>query len=168
MATVSLAGNPINNKGNLPSVGSIAPNFELTKDDLSDVTLNDYKGSRLIMNIFHSIDTGTCAASVRQFNKEASELDNVKILCISKDLPFAMARFCGAEGIENVETLSHFRDGNFGINYNLTYTDGPIRGLLARSIIVLDENAKILHTEQVYEVVEEPNYKAALEALMDA
>lgn len=168
MATVSLAGNPINTKGNLPSVGSIAPNFELTKDDLSDVTLNDYKGSRVIMNIFHSIDTGTCAASVRQFNKEASELDNVKILCISKDLPFAMARFCGAEGIENVETLSDFRDGNFGINYNLTYTDGPIRGLLARSIIVLDENAKILHTEQVYEVVEEPNYKAALEALMDA
>ena len=168
MATVSLAGNPINTKGNLPSVGSIAPNFELTKDDLSDVTLNDYKGSRVIMNIFHSIDTGTCAASVRQFNKEASELDNVKILCISKDLPFAMARFCGAEGIDNVETLSDFRDGNFGINYNLTYTDGPIRGLLARSIIVLDENAKILHTEQVYEVVEEPNYKAALEALIDA
>ena len=168
MATVSLAGNPINTKGNLPSVGSIAPNFELTKDDLSDVTLNDYKGSRVIMNIFHSIDTGTCAASVRQFNEEASELDNVKILCISKDLPFAMARFCGAEGIDNVETLSDFRDGNFGINYNLTYTDGPIRGLLARSIIVLDENAKILHTEQVYEVVEEPNYKAALEALIDA
>lgn len=167
MATVSLNGNAINTKGNLPSIGSKAPNFELTKDDLSDVTLDNYKGTRVIMNIFHSIDTGTCAASVRQFNQEASELENVKILCISKDLPFAMARFCGAEGIENVETLSDFRDGNFGDNYNLTYTDGPIKGLLARSIVVLDENGDILHTEQVHEVVEEPNYKAALEALYD-
>ena len=167
MATVSLNGNPINTKGNLPSIGSKAPNFELTKDDLSDVTLDNYKGTRVIMNIFHSIDTGTCAASVRQFNQEASELENVKILCISKDLPFAMARFCGAENIENVETLSDFRDGNFGDNYNLTYIDGPIKGLLARSIIVLDENGVIVHTEQVHEVVEEPNYKAALEALYD-
>jgi len=167
MATVSLNGNPINTKGNLPSIGSKAPNFELTKDDLSDVTLDNYKGSRVIMNIFHSIDTGTCAASVRQFNQEASELENVKILCISKDLPFAMARFCGAENIENVETLSDFRDGNYGDNYNLTYIDGPIKGLLARSIIVLDENGVILHTEQVHEVVEEPNYKAALESLYD-
>jgi len=167
MATVSLKGNLINTKGNLPEVGSQAPNFQLAKDDLSDVTLDDYKGSRIIMNIFHSIDTGTCAASVRQFNQEASELDNVKILCISMDLPFAMARFCGAEGIDNVETLSDFRDGNFGDNYNLTYVDGPIKGLLARSIVVLDENAKVLYTEQVYEVVEEPNYKAALEALLD-
>ena len=164
MATVSLKGNLINTKGSLPEVGSQAPNFELTKDDLSDVSLDNYKGSRVIMNIFHSIDTGTCAQSVRQFNEEASELENVKILCISKDLPFAMARFCGAEGIENVETLSDFR-GNFGDNYNLTYIDGPIKGLLARSIVVLDENGKILHTEQVHEVVEEPNYKAALEAL---
>ncbi|MEJ2113871.1 MAG: thiol peroxidase [Flavobacteriaceae bacterium] len=114
MATVTLKGNPINTKGNLPSVGSKAPNFELSKDNLSDVTLDDYKGSRVIMNIFHSIDTGTCAASVRQFNKKASDLENVKILCISKDLPFAMSRFCGAEGIENVETLSDFRNGNFG------------------------------------------------------
>jgi len=167
MATVSLNGNPINTKGNLPSIGSKAPNFELTKDDLSDVTLDNYKGSRVIMNVFHSIDTGTCAASVRQFNQEASDLENVKILCISKDLPFAMARFCGAENIENVETLSDFRDGNYGDNYNLTYIDGPIKGLLARSIIVLDENGVILHTEQVHEVVEEPNYKAALESLYD-
>ena len=167
MATVSLKGNLINTKGNLPSIGSKAPNFELAKDDLSDVTLDNYKGSRVIMNIFHSIDTGTCAASVRQFNQEASNLENVKILCISKDLPFAMARFCGAENIENVETLSDFRDGNYGDNYNLTYIDGPIKGLLARSIIVLDENGVILHTEQVHEVVEEPNYKAALESLYD-
>ena len=167
MATVSLKVTPINTKGSLPSIGSQAPNFELSKDDLSDVSLDNYKGSRVIMNIFHSIDTGTCAASVRQFNQEAAELDNTKVLCISKDLPFAMARFCGAEGIENVETLSDFRNGNFGDNYNLTYIDGPIKGLLARAIIVLDENGVVLHSEQVHEVVEEPNYKAALEALLD-
>jgi thiol peroxidase len=165
MATVSLKGNAINTKGELPSIGSQAPDFELAASDLSNKTLSDYKGSRVIMNIFHSIDTGTCAASVRQFNQEASELENTKVLCISKDLPFAMSRFCGAEGIDNVETLSDFRDGNFGEAYNLTYVDGPIRGLLARSIVVLDENGKILYTEQVHEVVEEPNYKAALEVL---
>lgn len=165
MATLSLKGTTINSKGNLPEIGSQAPDFELAAVDLSNKTLSDYKGSRIIMNIFHSIDTGTCAASVRQFNKEASELENTKVLCISKDLPFAMSRFCGAEGIKNIENLSDFRDGNFGENYNLTYIDGPIRGLLARAIIVLDENGKVLYTEQVQEVVEEPNYKAALEVL---
>ena len=168
MATVTLKGNPINTLGDMPAVGSQAPDFELAAANLSNKTLSDYKGSRVIMNIFHSIDTGVCAASVRQFNQEVNELENTKVLCISMDLPFAMARFCGAEGLDNVETLSDFRDGNFGKNYNLTYVDGPIRGLLARSIIVLDENGKVLHTEQVQEVVEEPNYKAALEALMDA
>lgn len=165
MATVSLKGNAINTKGELPKIGSQAPDFELAAADLSNKKLGDYKGSRVVMNIFHSIDTGTCAASVRQFNQEASKLKNTKILCVSKDLPFAMSRFCSAEGIDNVEILSDFRDGNFGENYNLTYIDGPIRGLLARSIIVLDENGKILHTEQVHEVVEEPNYKAALSTL---
>ncbi|WP_299557222.1 thiol peroxidase [Seonamhaeicola sp.] len=165
MATLSLKGTAIHSKGDLPEVGSQAPDFELAAADLSNKTLSDYKGSRVIMNIFHSIDTGTCAASVRQFNQEASELENTKVLNISKDLPFAMSRFCAAEGIENVENLSDFRDGNFGDTYNLTYVDGPIRGLLARAIVVLDENGKILHTEQVQEVVEEPNYKAALEAL---
>lgn len=168
MAEVTLKGNPIHTLGDLPSVGSKAPDFELAADNLSDKTLNDYSGSRVIMNIFHSIDTGVCAASVRQFNEKANKLDNTKILCISKDLPFALARFCGAEGLDNVEVLSDFRDGNFGTNYNLTYIDGPIRGLLARSIIVLDENGTVLHTEQVQEVVEEPNYKAALEALANA
>lgn len=165
MATVILKGTTINTKGELPKVGSQAPEFELAATDLSNKTLSDYKGTRVIMNIFHSIDTGTCAASVRQFNEEANELENTKILNISKDLPFAMSRFCASEGLNNVENLSDFRDGNFGENYNLTYVDGPIRGLLARSIVVLDETGKILHTEQVYEVVEEPNYKAALEAL---
>lgn len=165
MAILSLKGTPINSKGELPKIGESAPDFELAAADLSNKTLNDYKGHRVIMNIFHSIDTGTCAASVREFNKQASALENTKILCISKDLPFAMSRFCGAEGIENVETLSDFRDGNFGDTYNLTYIDGPIRGLLARSIIILDENGKITYTEQVQSVTEEPNYKAALEAL---
>lgn len=165
MATLSLKGTAINTKGDLPEVGSQAPEFELAATDLSNKTLSDYKGTRVIMNIFHSIDTGTCAASVRQFNEDANELENTKILNISKDLPFAMSRFCAAEGLNNVENLSDFRDGSFGDNYNLTYIDGPIRGLLARSIVVLDENGKILHTEQVHEVVKEPNYKAALEAL---
>ena len=168
MAEVSLKGNAIHTLGDLPQVGTKAPDFELAADNLSDKTLSDYQGSKVIMNIFHSIDTGTCAASVRQFNQEASELENTKVLCISNDLPFAMARFCGAEGLENVETLSDFRDGNFGKSYNLTYVDGPIRGLLARAIIVLDENGTVVYTEQVYEVVEEPNYKAALESLMNA
>ncbi|WP_242094739.1 thiol peroxidase [Aestuariivivens sediminicola] len=165
MAILSLKGNTIHSKGDLPQVGEKAPDFELAASDLSDKTLSDYKGHRVIMNIFHSIDTGTCAASVRAFNKKASELPNTKILCISKDLPFAMSRFCGAEGIDNVEVLSDFRDGNFGEAYNLTYIDGPIRGLLARSIIILDEDGTILYTEQVQEVVEEPNYDAAIEAL---
>lgn len=167
MAQVTLKGNPINTIGNLPEVGSKAPDFELTKTDLSNVTLKDYLGSKLILNIFHSIDTGTCAQSVRQFNLEASELENTKVLCISKDLPFAMARFCGAEGIENVDMLSDFRDGNFGLNYGLTFADEPLRGLLSRSIIVLNENGTVMHTEQVQEVVEEPNYKASLYALLD-
>jgi len=165
MANVTLKGNPIHTIGNLPEVGSKAPNFELAKLDLSNVSLNDYKGQRLILNIFHSIDTGTCAQSVIKFNKDASALENTKILCISKDLPFAQSRFCGAEGIENVEMLSDFRDSNFGNAYNLLFADGPVRGLLSRSIIILDENATVLYTEQVSEVVEEPNYKAALDAL---
>ena len=166
MAELTLKGNPIHTLGELPAVGSKAPDFELAASNLADKTLGDYQGSRVILNIFHSIDTGTCQASVRQFNEEASHLENTKVLCISKDLPFALSRFCGAEGLENVETLSDFRDGNFGQNYNLTYTDGPIRGLLARAIVVIDENNNVLHTEQVQEVVEEPNYKAALEALL--
>lgn len=165
MANVTLQGNPIQTQGDLPAVGSKAPNFRLANSKLQDVTLEDYKGSKVILNIFHSVDTGTCANSVRQFNKEASSLGNTKILCISKDLPFAQSRFCGAEGIENVEMLSDFRNGNFGNAYNLTFTNGPVEGLLSRSIVVLDENGFVLHTEQVQEVVEEPNYETALSAL---
>ena len=168
MATVTLKGNEIHTSGNLPSVGSDAPDFQLAKGDLSTATLNDYRGKKVVLNVFHSIDTGTCANSVRQFNTEAAELDNTVVLCVSRDLPFAMNRFCGAEGIENVETLSDFKDGNFGRTYGLEYIDGPIQGLLSRVIVVIDENGKVVYTEQVQETVDEPNYKAALEALMDA
>ncbi|WP_047245603.1 thiol peroxidase [Maribacter thermophilus] len=168
MATVTLKGNEIHTLGNLPEKKSKAPDFELTKNDLSTVKLSDYKGSRLVLNIFPSVDTGTCAQSVRQFNQEAAELENTIVLCISKDLPFAQARFCGAEGIENVEMLSDFRDGNFGKAYNLDFTDGPLAPLHSRAVVVLDENGSVLYTEQVSEIVDEPNYKAALEALMDS
>lgn len=168
MATVTLKGNEIHTLGNLPGVGTTAPDFNLTKTDLSNSSLSDYRGKKVVLNIFHSIDTGTCAASVRQFNAEAAELENTVVLCISKDLPFAHTRFCGAEGIENLVMLSDFKEEKFGNDYGLLYVDGPIQGLLARSIVVINEDGKVVHTEQVSEVVEEPNYKAALEALMDA
>jgi thiol peroxidase len=168
MATVTLKGNAIHTSGNLPEIGTTAPDFTLAKSDLSDSKLSDYKGKKVVMNIFHSLDTGTCANSVRQFNTEAAELNNTMVLCISRDLPFAMNRFCAAEGIDNVETLSDFKDWNFGKSYGLEYIDGPIQGLLSRAIIVLNEDGKVIYTEQVQETVDEPNYKAALEALMDA
>ena len=165
MATITLKGNTIHTIGDLPSVGSKASGFELVKSDLSKSSLNDYAGSKVILNIFPSIDTGTCATSVRKFNQEASNLDNVKVLCISRDLPFAHGRFCGAEGIENVITLSDFVDGSFGKSYNLLFADGPLAGLDSRAVIVLDENQNIIYTEQVAETTEEPNYEAALASL---
>lgn len=168
MATVTLKGNPINTIGALPEPGSKAPGFSLTKGDLSNIQLDDYKGAKVVLNIFPSVDTGTCAQSVRQFNKEAAELENTKVLCVSKDLPFAQARFCGAEGIANVEMLSDFRDGNFGKAFGLEFVDGPLKSLLSRAVVVLDEEGKVIYTEQVGETVDEPNYKAALEVLMDA
>ncbi|WP_299536800.1 thiol peroxidase [Ulvibacterium sp.] len=168
MATVTLKGNEIHTIGNLPSNGGKAPDFKLTKTDLSDTSLSDYSGKKVVLNIFPSIDTGTCAQSVRQFNEEAAELDNTVVLCISKDLPFAQTRFCGAEGIENVVMLSDFRDGSFGKDYEVEFTDGPLRSLLSRAVVVLDEDGNVQYTEQVPETVDEPNYKAALEALMDA
>lgn len=168
MATVTLKGNELHTLGNLPGNGTQAPNFTLVKNDLSTVELSDYKGQKVVLNIFPSIDTGTCAQSVRQFNQEAAELSNTKVLCISKDLPFAQARFCGAEGIDKVETLSDFRDGNFGKSYQVEFTDGPLKGLLSRSVVVVNEAGEVVYTEQVAETVDEPNYKAALEALMDA
>ena len=168
MAIVTLKGNKLNTIGNLPKTGASAPDFTLTKSDLSSASLSNYKGKKVILNIFPSIDTGTCAQSVRQFNQEAAELDNTIVLCVSKDLPFAQARFCGAEGIKNVEMLSDFKDGNFGNSYGLAFADGPLAPLHSRSVVVLNEEGKVIYTEQVSETVDEPNYKAALEALLDA
>lgn len=168
MATITLHGNTIHTLGDLPEKGSKAQDFRLTKGDLSATSLTDYQGKKIVMNIFPSIDTGTCAKSVREFNKTASELDDTVVLCISKDLPFAQGRFCGAEGIENVEMLSDFRDGNFGRTYQVEFTDGPLQSLLSRAIIVLNEKGEVVHTEQVPEIVDEPNYEAALEALKNA
>ncbi len=165
MAAITLGGNPINTNGSLPEIGSKAVDFQLVKNDLSVATLADFTGSKLVLNIFPSIDTGTCATSVRTFNAKASSLENTKVLCISRDLPFAQKRFCGAEGIENVENLSDFKDGSFGKNYGLEIVDGPLAGLHSRVIIVIDENGIIKHTEQVTEIADEPNYDAALASL---
>lgn len=168
MASLTLHGNAINSIGSLPATGSAAPEFNLTKGDLSAATLADYKGKNVVLNIFPSVDTGTCAQSVRQFNKDVAGLDNTVVLCISKDLPFAQGRFCGAEGIENVEMLSDFRDGNFGKTYQVAFSDGPLAPLHSRAVVVINAEGNVIHTEQVGEIVDEPNYKAALEALANA
>ena len=165
MASITLGGNPIHTSGDLPQKGSKASDFTLIKNDLSTASLSDFAGKRLVLNIFPSIDTGTCAQSVRTFNEKASKLDNTTVLCISRDLPFAQKRFCGAEGLENVENLSDFKTGEFGKNYGLEITDGPLAGLHSRVVIVLDENRTILHAEQVSEIADEPNYEAALAVL---
>ena len=165
MATITLGGNPINTSGSLPAVGSKAPDFNLVKNDLSTTTLADFAGSKLVLNIFPSIDTGTCATSVRTFNAKASALENTKVLCISRDLPFAQKRFCGAEGLENVINLSDFKEGSFGKQYGLTIVDGPLAGLHSRVVIIVDENGVVKYTEQVSEIADEPNYDAALAAL---
>jgi thiol peroxidase len=165
MASITLGGNPIHTNSELPQIGSKAIDFNLVKTDLGATTLADFAGSRIILNIFPSIDTGTCATSVRKFNEKASSLNNTKVLCISRDLPFAQKRFCGAEGLEQVINLSDFKDGSFGKNYGLEITDGPLAGLHSRVIIVIDENGSILHTEQVSEIANEPNYEAAISVL---
>lgn len=165
MAQITLQGNPINTIGNLPKVGSQAPEFTMVKNDLSVGSLADYKGKKVVLNIFPSLDTGTCAASVRKFNQEASNLENTVVLCISKDLPFAQARFCGAEGLENVHNFSDFRTGEFGKNYGVEITDGPLAGLESRAVVVVNEEGKVTYTEQVPEIVDEPNYESAIAAL---
>ncbi|QQD15725.1 thiol peroxidase [Sphingobacterium sp. UDSM-2020] len=165
MATVAFKGGAVNTVGNLPAVGNQAPDFKLTAGDLSDKSLAHYKGKKVVLNIFPSVDTGTCAASVRAFNKAASGLENTVVLCISKDLPFAQGRFCAAEGLNNVVTLSEYKDSNFSDAYQLRFSDGPLAGLLSRVVITLDENGKVLYEEQVAEVTEEPNYEAALASL---
>ena len=165
MASITLGGNPIHTSGELPKVGSKLADFKLVANDLSVASLSDFAGSRLVLNIFPSIDTGTCATSVRTFNASAAKLDNTKVLCISRDLPFAEKRFCGAEGIENVVNLSDFKDGSFGKTNGLEIADGVLAGLHSRAIIVVDAAGTILHTEQVGEIADEPNYEAALAVL---
>lgn len=165
MATVTLKGNEIHTSGDLPEVGAKAPDFKLVKSDLSSATLGDFSGHNLVLNIFPSVDTGTCAASVRRFNEEAANLENTKVLCISRDLPFAQNRFCGAEGIDNVVMLSDFKTGEFGKAYGLELLDGPLAGLHSRCIVVVNAEGTIVHTEQVSETVDEPNYNAAKSAI---
>lgn len=165
MAQVTLKGNPVHTSGELPRVGAAAPAFTLTRKDLSETTLADHKGKRVVLNIFPSIDTPTCATSVRTFNAKASGLANTVVLCISQDLPFAAGRFCAAEGLENVVPASAFRSPEFGQAYGVTVVDGPLRGLLARSVVVLDETGKVTHAQLVPEITVEPDYAAALAVL---
>ena len=164
MAQITLKGNPVHTSGDLPKVGTKAPDFSLTKNDLSEVSLASYEGKKKVQSVFPSLDTGVCATSVRQFNQKAADLQNTVVLCISKDLPFAQKRFCGAEGIENVEVLSGFRS-TFSKDYGLELTDSGMRGLCSRAIVVLDETNTVLYTEQVPEIVQEPDYEKALQAL---
>jgi thiol peroxidase len=165
MATITLGGNPVHTSGELPKVGTKAADFALVKNDLSTVTLADFSGSRLVLNVFPSIDTSTCATSVRKFNEKASGLENTKVLCISRDLPFAQKRFCGAEGLENVVNLSDFKSGSFGKDYGLEIIDGNFEGLHSRAVLVIDEHGMVVYTELVPEIGNEPNYESALATL---
>jgi thioredoxin-dependent peroxiredoxin len=165
MAKTAFQGTPVTTIGSLPAIGSTAPDFKLVKTDLSELTLSSLKGKKVILNIFPSIDTGVCATSVRRFNKEAAEHKDTVVVCISRDLPFAAGRFCGAEGISNVVTASEFRDQNFSKTYGVLITDSALLGLHARSVVVVDEHGIVKHTELVPEITQEPNYSAALAAL---
>jgi thiol peroxidase len=165
MAKITLKGNPVNTSGDLPVKGSNAPDFSLVKSDLGAMSLSSLAGIKLILNIFPSLDTSVCANSVRKFNKLAADRKNVMVLAISKDLPFAHGRFCSTEGIQNVITLSGFRDTSFGKDYGVEMTDGPLAGLYARSIVVIDEEGRITYTQFVPDITMEPDYDAALNAL---
>jgi thiol peroxidase len=164
MSSITLKGNEVNTLGKLPEVGFSIKDFALVDSGLSVKTLDSYEGKKKVFNIFPSIDTPTCASSARKFNEEANQLENTVVINVSKDLPFALTRFCAAEGLNNVETLSDFR-GTFGDDYEVTITDSPMKGLLSRAVIVTDENNKVVYTEQVSEIANEPNYEAALAAL---
>lgn len=164
MAEVTLGGNPVHTSGDLPEVGSSAPAFTLTGADLGDVSASDYEGKNLVLNIFPSVDTPTCATSVRTFNERAAGLDNTEVLCVSADLPFAQGRFCGAEGIDNVKTASTFRS-SFGSDYGIDLTDGPLAGVLSRAVVVVGPDGTVKHTELVGEIAQEPDYDAALGAI---
>jgi thiol peroxidase len=165
MAKITFKGNAASTVGTLPAAGSAAPDFKLTKSDLSDASLKDYRGKKVVLNIFPSLDTPVCAASVRRFNAEASKLDNTVVLCISRDLPFAQKRFCAAEGLNNVITASEYKDSRFSDAYGVRIQDGPLAGLLSRAVVVVDDKGTVKYTEQVPEIAQEPNYAAALAAL---
>ena len=165
MAEITLKGNPIHTSGNLPAVGSDAPAFTLTDNGLAPKTLADYAGKTVVLNIFPSVDTPVCAASSRRFNSEISGKEGAAVLCISADLPFAQKRFCGAEGLDNVATLSSFRNPEFAESYGCRIEDGPLAGLLARAVVVVAGDGKVKHAELVPEIAQEPNYEAALAAL---
>lgn len=165
MATVTLRGNPIALSGELPAVGSQAPDFRLTGIDMKDVTLADVAGTKTVLNIFPSVDTAVCATSVRRFNAEIGQFPGAQVLCVSRDLPFALKRFCGAEGLDHVRAVSELRDLGFGAAYGLRLTEGGMAGLLARAVVVLDASGKVVYSELVPEIAQEPNYAAALAAL---
>ncbi len=165
MAKITLGGNPINTNGELPKTGTKAPNFTFVKSDMTEVSLKDFAGKKIILNIHPSVDTGVCATSIRKFNEEASSLDNTVVLSISKDLPFAQKRFCGAEGIENVISLSGYRNNSFSKDYGVEVIDGAFTGLYARAVVVVNEGGNVAYSELVPEIAQEPNYEAALNAL---
>ncbi len=162
MAEITLQGNPVQTAGHLPALGMLAPSIKLVKTDLSEAGLKDFVGKNIILNIFASLDTSVCAASVRRFNKEASESPNTVVLCISADLPFAHKRFCETEGLNNVIPLSVFRSPEFGRDYGVTFTSGPLSGLLSRAVVIIDTSGKVAYTEQIPEFTHEPDYDAAL------
>ena len=165
MAQITFKGNPINTSGNLPEVGTKAPDFNLTASDLSQKSLSDYQGKNVVLNIFPSVDTGVCAQSVRTFNEKVSVADNTVVLCVSKDLPFALSRFCAAEGLQNIETLSDFKSNEFSDAYGVKMTDGPLNGLLSRAVVVVNPEGNVVYNEQVPEIGQEPDYNNALNAL---
>ena len=165
MAEITLGGNPVHTGGDLPGAGDTAPDFTLTGIDLGVVSNGDYSGQNLILNIFPSVDTPTCATSVRTFNAKAAEMENTSVLCVSADLPFAQKRFCGAEGIENVATASTFKNPEFLANYGVDMLDGPLQGLAARAVVVVGPDGQVTHSELVSEIAQEPNYDAAIAAL---
>ena len=165
MATTNFKGQPVKLIGEFIQVGKVAPDFELVKSDLSSFALKDLKGKNIVLNIFPSLDTGVCATSVRKFNELAASLDNTTVVAVSKDLPFAQSRFCTTEGIKNLIAASAFRSPEFSKDYGVEIVDGPLAGLLARAVVVIDENGKVIHAELVPEIAQEPDYEAAIKAL---
>ena len=165
MSQITFKGNPVNTSGSLPAVGSVAPDFKLVNTDLSEVSLADFAGKKVIINIFPSVDTGVCALQLQTFNQRVADMDDTALLFVSLDLPFAFGRFCGAEGIENAVTASDFRNRSFAQDYGVDMTDGPLAGLYARAVLVLDADHKITYSELVPEIAQEPNYDAALAAV---